>query len=85
VSHASCPISQGQKRWTIGVDGTIRRCSHSETAVGTILDDGLIDLLDELLGQRPIATDSQVQCCRIIDANLVRLGKVPSGIDKPSA
>src|SRR6476661_5587606 len=66
VLPASCPISRGQRRWTIGADGTIRRCSHAEKAIGTILDGGLRHLLDELLVQIPYSRGDHVNCCHII-------------------
>jgi MoaA/NifB/PqqE/SkfB family radical SAM enzyme len=49
VKFGSCPVRQGQQRWTIGVDGAIRRCNHSSVSIGNILTDGIDRLYDTFL------------------------------------
>ena len=48
IAIASCPVKAGQRRWTIGSDLTLRRCNHSAVNLGSILEDGVARLLDEL-------------------------------------
>jgi MoaA/NifB/PqqE/SkfB family radical SAM enzyme len=47
----SCPVRRRQTRWTIGVDGAIRRCNHSPVAVGNILTGGILELTKIYAGQ----------------------------------
>ena len=36
VQFGGCPVRMGQSRWTVGVDGRIRRCNQSAASVGRI-------------------------------------------------
>src|ERR1051326_6707767 len=46
VRFGACPVSERQRRWTIGADGEIRFCNHSAKGVGNILGDGICRLIE---------------------------------------
>jgi MoaA/NifB/PqqE/SkfB family radical SAM enzyme len=64
VDVSSCPVEPGQSRWTIGSDGSIRRCNHSSLAVGNLLKDGARVLIEEIrsVGAARPVRDEIVPC-----------------------
>jgi len=68
IEWASCPVSAGQRRWTIGSDLSLRRCNHSPLQIGKLTDRGIEALLAELNtpGVREPAPPSGIHACRIL-------------------
>lgn len=65
VTTASCPVREGQTRWTVDAECNLRRCNHSGRSVGNILNGGLNVLLAEL-ATTPAETD-KIQCCQFLE------------------
>jgi molybdenum cofactor biosynthesis enzyme MoaA len=40
ITWTSCPVERGQTRWTIGCDGSVRRCNDSQVPVANMLQGG---------------------------------------------
>jgi len=71
----SCPVERGQRRWTLGSDLTLRRCNQSGNNIGSVMDNGLRELLSELEGVRDHGVPQQtgVRNCQILSGGLVAI------------
>lgn len=76
VDEASCPVGEGQHRWTIGPDLRLRRCNHSSAAIGGLADDGVARLLSELergRGCDETPADRDIHPCRLLKPRLIQV------------
>jgi MoaA/NifB/PqqE/SkfB family radical SAM enzyme len=68
VTTASCPVREGQTRWTLDAECNIRRCNHSGKSVGNILNGGLEVLLAELrTAPAAPAGAGETRCCQFLE------------------
>lgn len=66
VQVGSCPVATGQKRWTIGSDGSLRRCNHSARTFGNLLGDGPGAWVSELASPLPRPRGDGIEPCQFI-------------------
>jgi MoaA/NifB/PqqE/SkfB family radical SAM enzyme len=66
VSGSSCPVGPGQLRWTIGSDGSLRRCNHSAASAGNLLNGGAEMLARETGSRLPPAPDRGIVPCQFL-------------------
>jgi MoaA/NifB/PqqE/SkfB family radical SAM enzyme len=73
IDLASCPVEQGQRRWTLSADLKLRRCNQSGADIGSVFDVGLERLISEL-ARVPSPGPSGVRTCSHLAAErLVQL------------
>jgi MoaA/NifB/PqqE/SkfB family radical SAM enzyme len=79
VDLASCPVRDGQRRWTLGSDLRLRRCNHSPASIGSVLEDGLDRLLAEIGRAADDESDGpvEVQPCRLLEPRPLIQVRVP--------
>lgn len=66
IRFGSCPIRQHQTRWTIGVDGAIRRCNQSPVSIGNLLSDGISELRKTYSDSRePLGVTNRCGKCQL--------------------
>lgn len=74
IRGGSCPVGLGQRRWTIGSEGSLRRCNHSGQAFADVLESGTTAWIAELTEDRVSPFPGDFEPCQLLDTSqLVQL------------
>lgn len=74
IELASCPVEEGQRRWTVSADLNIRRCNQSAASIGNVTGRGLERLLSELQLPAPDHKGVIRSCNFLARPSLVQIG-----------
>lgn len=66
IDWISCPVNEGQSRWTIGADLRLRRCSSFSESIGGLFDDGVENLLSDLKLSHQNVINQQFRSCQLL-------------------
>lgn len=72
VRFTSCPVTAGQKRWTLDVAGNLRRCNQSGISIGNVFSGG-IELVKRELCQAEPHNTAQTRPCKILHGDLISI------------
>jgi MoaA/NifB/PqqE/SkfB family radical SAM enzyme len=70
ISRSTCPVAVAQTKWTVDCGGNIRRCNHSGTAIGNLMDDGAEKLLQEIGQQKENEGSGIYRQCQFLCHNV---------------